>query len=111
MSTHAEATVSSEVRESQCARCETSLSDLSSEREPQIRQDCNFQKKKISGQKSQIGLDTKTYWLTDRQLQSNSDSDSDYVHASKFTDQRSLRFSQSLLARISEPLISRVAVW
>jgi hypothetical protein len=24
-------------------------------------------KKKISGQKSQIGLDTKTYWLTDRQ--------------------------------------------
>jgi hypothetical protein len=36
--------------------------DLSSERAPQIRQDCNFQKKKnISGQKSQIGLDTKTY--------------------------------------------------
>jgi hypothetical protein len=41
--------------------------DLSSERAPQIRQDCNFQKKKkskISGQKSQIGHDTKTYWLT-----------------------------------------------
>jgi hypothetical protein len=43
----------------------------------------NFPKKKkkkknnISGQKSQIGLDTKTYWLTDCQLQSNSDSDSD----------------------------------
>jgi hypothetical protein len=33
--------------------------DLSSERVPQIRQDCNF--KKTSGQKSQIGLDTKTY--------------------------------------------------
>jgi hypothetical protein len=32
-------------------------------------QDRNFQKKKkISGQKSQIGLDTKTYWLTDCQL-------------------------------------------
>jgi hypothetical protein len=30
------------------------------------RQDSNF-KKKISGQKSQIWLDTKTYWLTDRQ--------------------------------------------
>jgi hypothetical protein len=32
------------------------------------RQDRNFEeeKKKISGQKSQIGLDTKTYWLTDR---------------------------------------------
>jgi hypothetical protein len=36
-------------------------------------------KKKISGQKSQIGLDTKTYWLTDCQLQSNSDSDSDLL--------------------------------
>jgi hypothetical protein len=35
--------------------------DLSSERALQIRQDCNFQKKNISGQKSQIGLDTKTY--------------------------------------------------
>jgi hypothetical protein len=43
--------------------------DLSSERASQIGQDCNFQRKKnnISGQKSQIGLDTKTYWLTDRQ--------------------------------------------
>jgi hypothetical protein len=37
--------------------------DLSSERAPQIRQDCNFQQqqKNISGQKSQTGLDTKTY--------------------------------------------------
>jgi hypothetical protein len=37
--------------------------DLSSERAPQIRQDCNLKKKQknISGQKSQIGLDTKTY--------------------------------------------------
>jgi hypothetical protein len=42
--------------------------DLSSERAPQIRQDCNFKKKKISGQKSQIGLHTKMNWLTDRQL-------------------------------------------
>jgi hypothetical protein len=46
--------------------------DLSSERAPQIRHDCNLKKKKkkntISGQKSQIGLDTKTNWLTDRQL-------------------------------------------
>jgi hypothetical protein len=47
--------------------------DLSSERALQIGQDCNFQRKKkkknnISGQKSEIGLDTKTYWLTDRQL-------------------------------------------
>jgi hypothetical protein len=39
--------------------------DLSSERAPQIRHDCNLKKKKsISGQKSQIGLDTKTDWLT-----------------------------------------------
>jgi hypothetical protein len=40
-----------------------------SERAPKKkkRQDSNFEKK-ISGQKSQIGLDTKTYWLTDRQL-------------------------------------------
>jgi hypothetical protein len=30
------------------------------------RQDRTFEKKKISGQKSQIGLDTKAYWLTDR---------------------------------------------
>jgi hypothetical protein len=30
------------------------------------RQGSNFEKKN-SGQKSQIGLDTKTYWLTDRQ--------------------------------------------
>jgi hypothetical protein len=30
------------------------------------RQDSSFEKKN-SGQKSQIGLDTKTYWLTDRQ--------------------------------------------
>jgi hypothetical protein len=36
-----------------------------------------LKKNNISGQKSQIGLDTKTNWLTDRQLQSNSDSDSD----------------------------------
>jgi hypothetical protein len=35
--------------------------DLSSERAPQIRQDCNLKKKYISGQKFQIGLDTKTY--------------------------------------------------
>jgi hypothetical protein len=43
--------------------------DLSSERAPQIRQDCNFKKKiYISGQLSQIGLDTKTYSLTDCQL-------------------------------------------
>jgi hypothetical protein len=46
--------------------------DLSSEWAPQIRQDCNFKKKYISGQKSQIGLDTKTYWLTDRQPYCNS---------------------------------------
>jgi hypothetical protein len=32
-----------------------------------------LKKKMISGQKSQIGLDTKTYWLTDRQLQGNTD--------------------------------------
>jgi hypothetical protein len=32
-------------------------------------------KKNISGQKSQIGLDTKTYWLTDCQLQCNADAD------------------------------------
>jgi hypothetical protein len=37
------------------------------------RQDSNFQKttfgqKVISGHKSQSGLDTSTYWLTDRQL-------------------------------------------
>jgi hypothetical protein len=37
------------------------------------RQDSNFQKttfgqKAISGHKSQSGLDTLTYWLTDRQL-------------------------------------------
>jgi hypothetical protein len=44
--------------------------DLSSEKASQIRQDCNFQKqnKKFSGQKSQIGLDTKIYWPTDCQL-------------------------------------------
>jgi hypothetical protein len=40
--------------------------DLSSEKAPQKRQNSNFEKKK-SGQKSQIWLDTKTYWLTDRQ--------------------------------------------
>jgi hypothetical protein len=34
--------------------------DLSSKRAPQKRQDSNFEKE-ISGQKSQIGLDTKTY--------------------------------------------------
>jgi hypothetical protein len=39
-----------------------------SERAPQIRQECNLKKKYISGQKSQIGLDTKIYWLTHRQL-------------------------------------------
>jgi hypothetical protein len=32
-------------------------------------------KKKNSGQKSQIGLDTKTYWLTDRQTQCDFDFD------------------------------------
>jgi hypothetical protein len=35
---------------------------------PQKRQDSNFENKNICGQKSQIGLDTKTYWLTDCQL-------------------------------------------
>jgi hypothetical protein len=37
------------------------------------RQDRNFEEKRISGQKSQIGLDTKTYWLTDRQSQCDFD--------------------------------------
>jgi hypothetical protein len=40
--------------------------DLSSERAPQKDKAVTL-KKKISGQKSQIGLDTKTYWLTGRQ--------------------------------------------
>jgi hypothetical protein len=30
------------------------------------RQDSNFQTELISGRKSHIGIDTKTYWLTDR---------------------------------------------
>jgi hypothetical protein len=34
--------------------------------------DSNLQKK-ISGQKSQIGFDTTTYWLTDRQSQCDFD--------------------------------------
>jgi hypothetical protein len=34
-----------------------------------------------SGQKSQIGLDTKTYWLTDCQLQCNTDADSSQYSA------------------------------
>jgi hypothetical protein len=34
-----------------------------------------FQRKSTSGHKSQSGLGTKTYWLTDSQLQSNSDSE------------------------------------
>jgi hypothetical protein len=42
--------------------------DLSSERAPQIKQDFQKKKSKIYGQKSQIGLDMKTYWLTDCQL-------------------------------------------
>jgi hypothetical protein len=41
---------------------------------PEKRQDSNFEKK-ISGQKSQIGLDTKKYWLTDRQSQCDFDFD------------------------------------
>jgi hypothetical protein len=40
--------------------------DLSSERAPHRDKIVNL-KKKISGQKSQIGFDTKTYWLTGRQ--------------------------------------------
>jgi hypothetical protein len=42
--------------------------DLSSERAPPNDRTVAFKKKIISGQKPQIGLDTKTYWLTDRQL-------------------------------------------
>jgi hypothetical protein len=41
------------------------------------RKDSNFEKK-ISGQKSQIGLDTKTYWPTDRQSQCDFDFDFDF---------------------------------
>jgi hypothetical protein len=40
--------------------------DLSSERAPHRDKTVTLKKKK-SGQKSQIGLDTKTYWLADRQ--------------------------------------------
>jgi hypothetical protein len=46
------------------------------------RQESNFQKttfgqKVISGHKSQNGLDTLTYWLTDHQLQCEFDFDID----------------------------------
>jgi hypothetical protein len=47
--------------------------DLSSERAPQVGQDCNFQRKKISLVKSpRLG---STQRLTDCQLQSNADAD------------------------------------
>jgi hypothetical protein len=54
--------------------------DLSSERALNKIQDSKIQtstfwRKTSSGHKSQSGLDTKTYWLTDCQSQSNSESD------------------------------------
>jgi hypothetical protein len=45
---------------------------------PKLDRTVTFKEKKyiyISGQKSQIGLDTKTYWLTDCQLQCNADAE------------------------------------
>jgi hypothetical protein len=47
---------------------------------PKKRQDSKlqistFQRQTTSGRKSQSGLNTKTYWLTDCQSQSNSESD------------------------------------
>jgi hypothetical protein len=42
------------------------------------RQDSNFEKKKISDQIPRFGLDTKTYQLTDRQLQCDFDFDFDF---------------------------------
>jgi hypothetical protein len=49
--------------------------DLSSERAPQKWQDCNFKKKKSLVKSPIFGLDTKTYWLTDRQSQCDFDFD------------------------------------
>jgi hypothetical protein len=55
------------------------ISDLSSERSPPKETRSNFGGGGgISGQKSQIGLDTKTYWLTDRQSQCDFDFDFDF---------------------------------
>jgi hypothetical protein len=47
--------------------------DLSSERAPQKGQDNNFVKKKSLVKSPRFGLDTKTYWLTDRQSQCDFD--------------------------------------
>jgi hypothetical protein len=47
--------------------------DLSSERAPQMDRTASFTKKKTSGHEPQLGLDTKTNRLTDRQLQHDFD--------------------------------------
>jgi hypothetical protein len=57
-------------------------------------------KKKISGQKSQIGLDTKTYWLTGRQSQCDCDCDFDFDLSSCTATEHKLETYLSWSARI-----------
>jgi hypothetical protein len=66
--------------------CKRQARPLVREGAPQ-KQDRNCQAlKKISGHEPQMGLDTKTYWLTDRQSQCDFDFDLIQAVSSQFSD-------------------------